>query len=398
MKSCDLVQSFTNNSGGIQTYIRAKQRHVAGREGEHHVLIVPGERDEVLREGPLTTYTVAGPYVPGCKPYRFIYRLDKIHEILAAETPDVIELANPYLQPWVAFNHRRGRETLVVGHYHADFPRAYGQAFMSRRLGGTPGRLAERLCERYACAVYNRCDLTLTASPRMQEALKTMGVTNARLIRLGVDLETFSPRRRDRMAWLPLGIGEDEPVLIYCGRLDSEKNSGLLLRAFRCLPEALGAHLVVVGEGALRLDFEAAARDHERIHVLSYETDRVKLATLLASADVYVTTGAHETFGLSVLEAQACGLPVVGVDAGALRDRVLPGLGLLGPVDDERAMADNIRRILLGGASRMGERARRRVEATYSWRSACADVYDIYREAAAGERVCSAGPVCEGAV
>jgi alpha-1,6-mannosyltransferase len=88
----------------------------------------------------------------------------------------------------------------------------------------------------------------------------------------------------------------------------------------------------------------------------------------VASADVYVTAGPHETFALSVIEAQASGLPVVGVDAGALRERVPEELGYLGPVDDARAMAVNI---VLAAADRaaIGARARRYVEQHFGWDS-----------------------------
>ena len=71
-------------------------------------------------------------------------------------------------------------------------------------------------------------------------------------------------------------------------------------------------------------------------------TDRPELSRWLASSDIYVSAMADETFGVSILEAQASGLPVVGVAAGAMIDRVPPNLGRLGPVGDCEAMARNI--------------------------------------------------------
>ena len=69
---------------------------------------------------------------------------------------------------------------------------------------------------------------------------------------------------------------------------------------------------------------------------------RAELARWLASADVYVSGMADETFGVSIVEAQASGLPVVGVAAGAMIDRVTNAVGRLGPVGDADAMARNI--------------------------------------------------------
>lgn len=106
---------------------------------------------------------------------------------------------------------------------------------------------------------------------------------------------------------------------------------------------------------------------------------------MLASADVYVTAGPHETFALSVIEAQAAGLPVVGVDAGALHDRVPEGLGYLGPTDDPAAMADNI---VLAAAERqaISARARAHVEARFGWDNTIRRLLACYEERLAGLR------------
>jgi alpha-1,6-mannosyltransferase len=73
-----------------------------------------------------------------------------------------------------------------------------------------------------------------------------------------------------------------------------------------------------------------------------YVRNRAELARWLASADIYVSGMADETFGISIIEAQASGLPVVGVGAGAMLDRVTDAMGRLGPVGDSETMAANI--------------------------------------------------------
>jgi alpha-1,6-mannosyltransferase len=75
---------------------------------------------------------------------------------------------------------------------------------------------------------------------------------------------------------------------------------------------------------------------------------------------------ADETFGVSIVEAQASGLPVVGVAAGAMVDRVTPDVGLLGPVDDADAMADNILAVWNSDHRAMGDAAAEHAR-QYSW-------------------------------
>jgi alpha-1,6-mannosyltransferase len=73
-----------------------------------------------------------------------------------------------------------------------------------------------------------------------------------------------------------------------------------------------------------------------------YVKGRAELARWLATSDVNVSAMADETFGVSIVEAQASGLPVVGVAAGAMIDRVTEATGRLGPVGDSSTMAANI--------------------------------------------------------
>ena len=87
---------------------------------------------------------------------------------------------------------------------------------------------------------------------------------------------------------------------------------------------------MLLGEGPLRADI--AALGDPRIVMPGYVSNRAELARWLASADIYASGMADETFGISIIEAQASGLPVVGVAAGAMIDRVTHTMGRLGPV------------------------------------------------------------------
>lgn len=376
---CDLVQAYGPTSGGIRTYVDAKRRFLAERSDRfRHVLVIPGPDDGVSVEGNLTTYTVAAPLLPGTGGYRFTPRMDKVHSILCYEQPEIVEVGSPYLMPWAAFLYRegrrgRGRRPIIVGHYHTDFPQAYVEATLARARGaGTPmGRRfrsgAVRAARRYVRTVYSRFDVVVTGAPSFLGLLREEGIRNVELNPLGVDLATFSPMRRDPTLRLRLGLDPRAPLLVYAGRLDQEKRPHFLLEAFLRLPDRLGAHLLLIGEGPERGRLTDRSLRHPRVRVLAYLQDKQELARYLASADLYVTAGRHETFGLSVLEAQACGLPVVGVRAGALVDRVLPAEGALAEPESPEHFAWCVERVLGGDPQAMGRKARARLEREFSW-------------------------------
>ena len=183
---------------------------------------------------------------------------------------------------------------------------------------------------------------------------------------LGVDARNFHPARRDPRFRRELDLPETGPLLMYAGRIDNEKRADRLLAMFRALPQALNASMVMVGDGKLRGALMEAAKGLP-VRFPGFVSDRAELARMLASADIYVSAMADETFGLSVLEAQASGLPVVGFASGAMVQRVPPALGRLVPLDDTAAMAAAVAEVWHGGHAATGLRAREHVTTQFSW-------------------------------
>lgn len=147
----------------------------------------------------------------------------------------------------------------------------------------------------------------------------------------------------------------------------------------------------MIGDGPLREQF--VGLENQRVFAPGYCRDREDLAAWLASADLYVSAMADETFGISIIEAQASGLPVVGVAAGAMVDRVPYGLGLVGEVDDAAVMAANIVRVLQGDMAAMSERARAHA-LQFSWDQSMERLFgQVYRRARirAAERAAGIG-------
>lgn len=371
---CDLTQSWSAVGGGVGTYLRHKRQHILQTMPHRHLLIVPGPRDEVIEEERATTVTIASPKVPGSPKYRLMLRNGAVREALERFQPDVIECQDAYNLPWSAIAHAKKHPgTALVAAYMTDFPTVYVERPFRKVVGKTMAGAASRLCYWYCGKLYSRFDgmFALSQNGGLTK-LKGLGLDRIEVVPLGVELGDFSPGLRDRRLRSELGIGDDRPLLIYAGRIDGEKRAQLLLDAFALLPRELGAHLVLIGDGPLREHVLGLCDG--RIHAPGYVRDRSELARWLASADIYVSGMADETFGVSIVEAQASGLPVVGVAAGAMVDRVVREIGRLGPVDDAGAMARNILEVWSSDRAAMGKVAQVHAR-QYSWDRSMSDLF-----------------------
>jgi alpha-1,6-mannosyltransferase len=369
MLLCDLTQSWSAVGGGVGTYLRAKRAHILANTPHRHLMILPGTEDviEETEGGRAITAWVASRRVPLSPNYRMLLRNGRVRQMLEHFRPDVIECQDAYNLPWAAIRYRDAHpDTALVAGYMTDFPNVYLARPLSKllpeRVAGAFGRLGYRYCAR----LYSQFDAVygLSVAGGVQ-TLRDLGIEDVFVLPLGVGLDAFGPDRRDPRLRRELGLGDDQPLLIYVGRLDVEKRPDIVVDAFRRLPDYLGAQLVLLGDGPQRAQIEALG--DARIHTPGFITDRDALARWLASADLYVSAMPNETFGISVIEAQASGLPVVGTTGGAMVERVPPGLGRLGPVGDAEAMAENIVTVLQQDHRAMGAAARAHVSAEYSW-------------------------------
>ena len=353
---CDVTQSWSAVGGGVGTYLRHKRQHILDNTSHRHLLIIPGEQDEIVEDGRTITATVASPKVPGSPNYRLLLRSWQVRRVLNQYRPDMIECQDAYNLPWAAISHaRRHPGTALVAAYMTDFPTVYVERPFAKYLGRTIADAASRLCYWYCGKLYSKFDLTYALSEHGGAAkLRSLGLDPVEIVPLGVELGEFSPDCRDPALRRELGVKDDAPLLIYAGRLDGEKRAQTVVDAFRMLPDALGAHLVLLGDGPLRAQFLASGAP--RLHAPGYVAGRSELARWLASADLYVSGMADETFGISIIEAQASGLPVVGVAAGAMHDRIDDNLGRLGPVNDSAAMAANVLELWAGDMAAMRQR------------------------------------------
>ncbi len=384
MKLCDLTQFYSPLSGGVKRYILEKIRFIeSARPGDEHVLIIPGEKNELAERAQSRIYTIRSPLISRSTRYRALLDLRALHEIIERERPDIIESSDPYQVGWEAIRIARAQRIPVVAFYHSHFPEAYLRR-PAQRLGRSVSAALMRAAQAYACKLYNRYDATLVASPRLAEVLTSWGVKNTRPMTLGVDIGTFHPSANASNVREKLRIPRNRTLLLYVGRLSKEKNTQMLFEAFTLLASRPGTnfHLLVIGDGQQRELLRNLAPSADRVTGLRYCTDSAELAQYYGAADLFVHPGVEETFGLVALESQACGTPVVGIGGTYMDDVIQHDQDSWAQKNSAAALAGAIQATSSRDLQRMGAAAATAVAARYAWPRVFSELFCVYQEVA----------------
>ncbi len=200
--------------------------------------------------------------------------------------------------------------------------------------------------------LYREFDLTLCPSTAASKSCQEVGIPNVQTLPFyGINVSSYSPSRRSRK-WLEpwLSVEEkDNKVLLFLGRLGFEKRVDLLIEAFAKLKQ--GQHkcsLIIAGDGPVDVTnkLKHLAEQVPHIHFIGFILGEAK-ANLLASCDVFCSPSPYETFGRTVVEAMASGIPVVTVDSGAVSEYIRDSVnGYLVPPNDVEGLVNGIDQVL----------------------------------------------------
>ena len=225
------------------------------------------------------------------------------------------------------------------------------------------------------------CDRVIVFGTSQRDVLVELGVPadGLRILPNGVDVDVYRPGPSDWKGRLDASL-----LFVYMGRVDSEKNVDVLLRAFLdCEPPA-DVKLLVMGGGGERKKLQRQYRD-PRVVFTGHVADPATRIDVLRAADAFFLPSSVEGLSLSMLEAMACGAATVATDVGVDGD-ALRGAGV---VLDPRGLDDQLRLTIrelieLPWLARpLGEAARERVVERYSLERNVDALVDIYREVVA---------------
>ncbi|HXZ54507.1 MAG TPA: glycosyltransferase family 4 protein [Burkholderiales bacterium] len=348
--------------GGLETYCWEMGRALAQRG--HDVALVAGNRggawhDEVrLLQFPFRIEQDWPDF--GHRFQRLMERLSFARHAakhLLSSDYDAIVICKPYDFPVLWLAQRRGLKALTA--YHA---------------GGTDFYAGDRW---FAGAVDRWIAVSaFTASQQRQRYRRDVAVVHN-----GVDVGRFKPQGRDPALRAQWNVPADARLAISVGRLVGLKGLRLIVSALPRLPQDV--HYLVVGTGPAEPALRAQAASlgvASRVHFAG-RIEHGQLSAALSQAEIFVQPSiGEEAFGISVIEAMACGLPVLAARIGGLPEVVTDAeTGRLVAPGDSAAWTSALSEALAdpGLLRRMGSAARRRAEAEFTWSASAAKLEKI---------------------
>jgi alpha-1,6-mannosyltransferase len=396
LRIVQLANLYSPVSGGLRTAVDALGRGYLAA-GHERVLVIPGRSHSRHEDEAGTLITVPGPSIaPG---YRLVLNPRPVLKALEQLEPDVIEVSDKATLAVAAWWARRHRvRSVLFSHERLDAilaPRLPAWVPLERGADSWNRRLAKAF------------DAIVVTSAFSADEFLRVDAPSVHLVPLGVDLAVFSPpadavrsghlsrsstEHRPEASLVPLGVGlgaegsgsampvclsDPAPVrLVHLGRLSAEKRPDLAIATLRELRgRGLDARLDMIGDGELGDELrERAAGLPVTFH--GHVRSRSEIARLLGTADVVLATCPVESFGLAVLEALACGTPVVAADQGAAGELLVPGAGLAVPATGA-GFADGVLEVMSWPANGRRAAARRRAEA-FPWSATVAGMLAVH--------------------
>ncbi|MGZ8289854.1 MAG: glycosyltransferase [Telluria sp.] len=347
MHIADITMFYAVRGGGVSTYLNAKARWLSQRTRIRHTILSP---NVPTTEGK-TRSLVKLPSIPfpGIHGYRMPFSAVAAARILRRLQPDLVEAGDAGHCALAALRVKRQLNIPAVAFYHSDLPRLLGD-----RLGAAAASAARK----YVARIYRQFDLVLAPSRLMVRQLEQLGIPGVVHQPLGIDIETFSPKRRVSSLREHLHLAPDTRMLVYAGRFTAEKKLPVLIEAVRRLGRPY--HLLLIGGGG-------SVPKIEHMTCMPFKRNQQDLARLLGSCDALVHPGDRETFGLIVLEAMACGVPVVGTTAGGVAELVDADTGILVEPNNVERLCEGIEALYAADRAELGRNALRKVREQYDW-------------------------------
>ena len=300
---------------------------------------------------------------------------------------DIVHVHHPFLSGRLATWHCKPRGIPIVFTNHTRYD-LYAQAY----LPILPDGAGDVFMKTFIPGFCNSINRVIAPSEGVKKVLERVGVVNQiDVVPNGVDLSRFQVSI-DPIPRQELGFDKTDIVLIYTGRMAPEKNLPFLLRAFNGAAQAYpNIRLLMVGSGPELENMKEWAQHigiADRVHFTG-QVAYNQIPRYLVTSDIFVTASVTEVHPLTVIEAMASGLPVLGIESPGVGDTITDDEnGYLIPNEDLAAFTAKMVRLITDGVLRqkMGAQARQTAQ-RYSYERTSQHMLEIYEQVIAEHAV-----------
>ena len=354
MRIAMMADVYKPHVSGITNYIDLNKRYL---EKAGHQVFVFTFGDQDYHDDELNVIRSPGLPLVDTGYYLSFRHTVKAKKLL--QTMDIVHVHHPFLSGRLALRYCEPLNipTVFTNHTRYDL---YAQAYLPM----VPEDISDGLLQAYMPPFCEAMSLVISPSAGMEKILRGMGVTSPiSIIPNGVELQSFY--QAEPVSRADFGFNENDVLLVYAGRIATEKNLSFLLQSFAGVAQAFNhVYLMILGGGQKQIEDEtkqlaAQLNLNQRVRFtgfIPYE----KLPSYLAMSDAFVTASVTEVHPLSVIEGMASGLPVIGINSPGVGDTIEDGKTGFLTTQDLASFTAKLTRLCLDANLRkqMGDAAR----------------------------------------
>jgi 1,2-diacylglycerol 3-alpha-glucosyltransferase len=344
---------YTPYISGVTTYISLYKLYLE-RLGHEVFIFTFGDNRFKKTDEPNVIRTPGWPFAKGQIHINFFYN-GRAKRLM--QTMDVLHVHHPFVSGTIAIRYFLSKKIPLVFTNHTRYD-LYTNLYLPWWFRG----VSNLYVNTYLRLFYSRLNALIVPTTSMRKVVERFGKNLPIVVEPhGVDLHSFlaSAAPIDRSS---LGFTPEDVVIVYVGRLGVEKNLVFLLQAFAKIAATHErARLLLVGDGPLKPALVELSRQSGLQSRITFTgmIPHAELSAYYKAADFFVTASKTETFGLTIVEAMACGLPVIGIESPGVGDTVVRDETGFLVNDDLQEYANRMSRLVENPALRqqMAERA-----------------------------------------
>jgi glycosyltransferase involved in cell wall biosynthesis len=322
-----MVDLYKPYISGVTIYIEVNRKYLEEMGHEVFIFTFSGEKDFVDDEP--NVYRSPGLPIAEGFALNFVHT-KRVKRVI--QTMDVIHVHHPFISGQLALRYCKPLNIPIIFTNHTRYD-LYAQTYAPNLTK----EISQTFIQTYLPRFCSRVEMVVSPSNGMANILRELKIeAPITVVPNGVDIKKFRNVKNQNKR-IELGFSFEDLLFIYSGRLAAEKNLPMVIKSFNAVAQAVdNAHLLIVGSGNVEdilkeMAMQTTAPD--RIHF----TGRVpydELPEYLFMSDAFVTASTSEVHPLSVIEAMASGLPVLGIASPGIEDTVEDGItGMLSSND-----------------------------------------------------------------